>query len=156
MGFSRQEYCSGLPFPSRGDLLNPGIKLVSPALAGGFFTTEPLGKPSRHITSLNWADYCLLRDNCMGCHCLHKRLKHLQKGASDLEWKPRDNKGHLKSTASSAPLLAEMTIPWKNMKIMTLVKNDSFGRVTLRNFSNIFNSLFLSFPFHVCTRMLYD
>ena len=45
MGFSRQEYWSGLPFPTPGDLSNPGIKLVSPALAGGFFTTEPLGKP---------------------------------------------------------------------------------------------------------------
>jgi len=43
--FSRQEYWSGLPFPPPGDLPNPGIKPVSPALAGGFFTTEPLGSP---------------------------------------------------------------------------------------------------------------
>ena len=46
-GFPRQEYWSGLPFPPPGDLLDPGIKpvsLVSPALAGGFFTTEPPGK----------------------------------------------------------------------------------------------------------------
>ena len=43
MGFSRQEYWSGSPLPSPGDLPNPGIKpmsLVSPALAGGFFTTR--------------------------------------------------------------------------------------------------------------------
>ena len=43
MGFSRQEYCSGLPFPSLGDLLDPGIELtflVSPALTGNFFTTS--------------------------------------------------------------------------------------------------------------------
>ena len=43
MGFSRQEYCSVLPFPSPGDLPNPGIKpasFMSPALAGGFFTTN--------------------------------------------------------------------------------------------------------------------
>ena len=43
MGFSRQEYCSGLPCPPPGDLLDPGIKpmsLVSPTLAGGFFTTS--------------------------------------------------------------------------------------------------------------------
>ena len=49
MEFSRQEYCSGLPVPSAGDLPNPGIKhasLASPALAGGFFTTVPPGKPS--------------------------------------------------------------------------------------------------------------
>ena len=43
MGFSRQEYWSGLPFPTPGDLSNPGIEptsLTSPALAGGFFTTS--------------------------------------------------------------------------------------------------------------------
>ena len=48
MGFSRQEYCRGLPFSSPGDLLDPGIKpasLVSLALTGGFFTAEPLGNP---------------------------------------------------------------------------------------------------------------
>ena len=45
MGFSRQEYQSGLPFPSPGDLPDPGIKPESPALAGGFFTTEPPGQP---------------------------------------------------------------------------------------------------------------
>ena len=37
MGFSRQEYWSGLPFPSPGDFPNPGIKPVSPALTGRFF-----------------------------------------------------------------------------------------------------------------------
>ena len=37
MGFFRQEYWSGLPFPSPRDLLDPGIKPLSPALAGGFF-----------------------------------------------------------------------------------------------------------------------
>ena len=39
MEFSRQEYWSGLPCPPPGDLPDPGIKLVSPALAGRFFTT---------------------------------------------------------------------------------------------------------------------
>ena len=46
--FSRQEYWSGLPFPPLEDLPDPGIKPTSPvppALAGGFFTTEPPGKP---------------------------------------------------------------------------------------------------------------
>ena len=41
MGFSRQEYWSGLPFPSPGDLPNPGIEPISPALAGSFFTIDP-------------------------------------------------------------------------------------------------------------------
>ena len=44
--FFRQEYWNGLPFPSPWDLPDPGIELVSPALAGGFFTTEPPGKPT--------------------------------------------------------------------------------------------------------------
>ena len=45
MGFSRQEYWSKLPFPPSGDLTDPGIEPMSPALADGFFTTEPSGKP---------------------------------------------------------------------------------------------------------------
>ena len=45
MGFSRQEYWSGLPFPPPGDLPDPGIEPVSPALAGSFFTIEPPRKP---------------------------------------------------------------------------------------------------------------
>ena len=44
MGFSRQEYWTGLPFPFLGDPLNPGIEPESPALVDGFFTTEPSGK----------------------------------------------------------------------------------------------------------------
>ena len=41
MGFSKEEYWSGLQFPPPGELPDPGIEYVSPALAGGFFTTEP-------------------------------------------------------------------------------------------------------------------
>ena len=41
MGFPRQEYRSGLPFPSPGNLHDPGTETGSPALAGGFFTTAP-------------------------------------------------------------------------------------------------------------------
>ena len=48
MGFPRQEYSSGLPFPSPGDLPRPGIELVSPTLAGEFFTTKPTGKSQVH------------------------------------------------------------------------------------------------------------
>ena len=49
MGFSRQEYWSGLPFPPPGDLPHPGTESTYPvasALLGGFFTTEPWGKPT--------------------------------------------------------------------------------------------------------------
>ena len=45
MEFSRQEYWSGLPFPPPGDFPDPGINpmsLMSPALAGGFFTTSSM------------------------------------------------------------------------------------------------------------------
>ena len=55
MGFSRQEYWSGLPFPSPGDLPDPGIKpvsLVSPALAGRFLTTRATGEPN--IMKMIW------------------------------------------------------------------------------------------------------
>ena len=48
MGFPRLEYWGGLPFPTPGDLPDPGIEpasLVSPAQAGRFFITMPLGKP---------------------------------------------------------------------------------------------------------------
>ena len=49
MGFSRQEYQSGLPFPSPGDLPDPGIKPGSPAFQGDALTSEPPGKPYIYI-----------------------------------------------------------------------------------------------------------
>ena len=55
MGFSRQEYWSGLPFSPPGDIPNPGIKPMSPeasALADVFFTTEPPGKPFLYLRIL--------------------------------------------------------------------------------------------------------
>ena len=45
MGFSRQEYWSGLPFPSPGDLPNPGIEPWSPTLQSDALTSKPPGKP---------------------------------------------------------------------------------------------------------------
>ena len=47
MGFSRQEYWRGLPFPSPGDLPNPGIEAWSPALEADALPPEPPGKPGR-------------------------------------------------------------------------------------------------------------
>ena len=44
-GFCRQEYCSGLPCPPPGDLLNPGIQPRSPALEADALPSEPPGKP---------------------------------------------------------------------------------------------------------------
>ena len=55
MGFLRQEYWSGLPFPSLEDLPDSGIVPTSPAMADGFFTTEPPGKPCLLIFRLFWS-----------------------------------------------------------------------------------------------------
>ena len=63
MGFPRQEYWNGLPFLSPRDLPDPGIEPGSPALAGGFFTAKPQGKPTaksrdRSTKKENYADSC--------------------------------------------------------------------------------------------------
>ena len=55
MGFSRQEYWSGLPFSPPEDLPDPGIKSVSPELAGRFFTTELPGKPLEFYSALQFS-----------------------------------------------------------------------------------------------------
>ena len=52
MGFSRQEYWSGLPFPFPGDLPNPGIEPRSPALQADALTSEPPGKPYFFVMAL--------------------------------------------------------------------------------------------------------
>ena len=57
MGFSRQESWGGLPFSSPGNLPNPGIEHVSPAspaLAGGFFTTDPYKDANAATLPLSW------------------------------------------------------------------------------------------------------
>ena len=54
MGLSRQEYWSGLLFPSPGDPPYGGIKPVSSAMAGRFFTTEP---PGKLLFTYYWNDY---------------------------------------------------------------------------------------------------
>ena len=62
MGFSRQEYWSGLPWPPPGNLPNRGIKpasLVSPALAGGFLTAVSPGKPP--ISQIFYNNFIILR-----------------------------------------------------------------------------------------------
>jgi len=50
--FSRGEHWNGLPLPSPGDLPDPGIEARSLTLAGGFFTTEPSGKPFVYLTTI--------------------------------------------------------------------------------------------------------
>jgi len=56
MGFSRQEYWSGVPLPSLGDLPNPGIKPRSPTLQADVLLSEPPGKPWKHELFVNFGD----------------------------------------------------------------------------------------------------
>ena len=52
MGYFRQEYWSGLSFPSPGDLPDPGVEHACPALAGGFFTSMLPRKPGKDEQSI--------------------------------------------------------------------------------------------------------
>ena len=63
MGFSRQEYWSGLPLPFPGDLPNPGIKPRSPVLQADSLPSEPPGEPIGEVKSL-----------------LYRRIKRIGKG----------------------------------------------------------------------------
>ena len=62
MEFSRQEYCSGLPFPSPGDLPNPRIEPGSSALQADSLPFELTGKP------------CCMKYNINSIHCLAKLM----------------------------------------------------------------------------------
>ena len=55
MGFSRQEYWSGLPLPSPGDLPDPGVEPRSPTLQADALPSEPPGKPRATREAQRWA-----------------------------------------------------------------------------------------------------
>ena len=74
MAFPRQEYWSGLSFPSSGDLPNPDIKPASLALASRFFTTEPPRKPLSILTNLQ-----LTHDDLWGYDNYHHTRTRFQK-----------------------------------------------------------------------------
>ena len=66
MGFSRQEYWSGLPFPSLGDLPNPGIEPRSPTLQKDALPSEPPGKSLFHVYVALFLDsrfYSIMENN---------------------------------------------------------------------------------------------
>ena len=77
LGFSRQEYWSGVPFPSPGDLPDPGIESTSYTWAGGFLTIEPLRKPATTITSPWNALHLARRRVIAGKDSLKKSLTQL-------------------------------------------------------------------------------
>ena len=60
MGFSRQEYWSGVPLPSLGDIPNLGIKPRSPTLQADILLSEPPGKPWKHELFVNFGNYSLV------------------------------------------------------------------------------------------------
>ena len=64
MGFSRQEYWSGLPFPSPGDLPDPGIEPRSPTLQADSLPSEPPGKPIKetHLPNLSYLKSLFTKD----------------------------------------------------------------------------------------------
>ena len=66
MGFSRQECWSGLPFPSPGDLPDPGIEPGSPALEADALTSEPPGKPCLQIKYIQFYSWFLFLFNLFG------------------------------------------------------------------------------------------
>ena len=55
MGFSKQEYWNGLPFPSPGNLSDPGIEPTSAALQADSLPSEPPGKPKYHLIPIRLA-----------------------------------------------------------------------------------------------------
>ena len=85
MGFSRQEYWSGLPFPSPGDLLNPGIELGSPA-SKTHFTIWAIREAPVLISTFNFKTVTSnLQEQWVGQMVLH-RAAHLQSKVHELTW----------------------------------------------------------------------
>ena len=83
MGFSRQEYWSGLPFPSPGDLPDPKIKPESLALAGGFFAILPTWEPLRSDQSLSRVRLCDPMNRSMPGLSDHHQLPEVKASASN-------------------------------------------------------------------------
>ena len=89
LGFSRQEYWSGLPFPPPGNLPDPGLEptSMSPALAGRLFTTEPLGKPRSKMGDSqlpHWSESrAMLAFRC-GCSGPMFKITWLARGRTEL------------------------------------------------------------------------
>ena len=67
MEFSRQGYWSGLPYPPPGDLPNLGMEPRSPALQVDSLTSEPPGKPKKHICCCSVTKLCLTLFDSMDC-----------------------------------------------------------------------------------------
>ena len=106
MGFSRQEYWSRLPFPSPGDLPNPGIEPTSLALAGGFFTTGPSGKSVCMCVCCVCVFMCVYICVCLGGFPGGSDNKESACNAGDLESVPRLEDPLEKGMATHSSILA--------------------------------------------------
>ena len=99
VGFSRQEYWSGLPFPSLEDPPGSGIKSVSPPLAGGFFTTEPPGKSYKpayfNPNHTEGSSLCIEKSQVENLSCFHPMHHHYKTGYVSIGRWRRENKTDL-------------------------------------------------------------
>ena len=76
MGFSRQEYRRGLPFPTPGDLPDPGIEPMSPALRGRFFTTSATREALCFTFQSVQLSFSVMSDSLRPHGLQHARLPH--------------------------------------------------------------------------------
>ena len=86
MGFSRQQYWSGLPFPHPADLSDPGIESTSCALANGFFTTELPGKTVLASGCCSDTKLCLTQRVEVFASSVQQNESAIHKHASFLFW----------------------------------------------------------------------
>ena len=118
MGFSRQEYQSGLPFPSPGDLPDSGIQPRSPALQADALRSKPPGKPSLKLSlikSINSTAAAAAAKSLQSCPTL---------------WDPRD--GSLPGSAVPGILQAR-TLEW----VATSFSNAWKGKVKVKSLSRV-------------------
>ena len=92
MGFSRQEYWSGLPFPPPGDLPNPGLDPVSPVLGGRFFTAEPPNLFCFELDSI-WMHFNII--NIFSFHSFVYKILHRNSQITYLFWYPWEYNNNL-------------------------------------------------------------
>ena len=99
LGFSRQEYWSGLPFPSPGDLPYPGVEPVSPALQGDALPSEPPGKSLRVKQSGGQGSWSQISSGMhhsweLSCPCKDCLAECLRRGFCEKRWKRPQRNWH--------------------------------------------------------------
>ena len=135
IGFSRKDYWSGLPLPPPGDLPNPGIKLVfllSPALVGRFFTTEPPEKPINNTTFCeSWGLVTPFQH-----YFLDEPLQELNLAGLWLPFCPLSHLVPVRSL-SHHPLLTGLpwSLPWGSWYFLINLPNHSHCHITIYIYS---------------------